>query len=128
MLLRRCVLGELGESHPRPFRGDKIPLALVALMRLLERGGCVGGLAGEQEHLSEVGVRVALRVEQVGVLAERNRFVSEPFRLGVLATARTTLALGCRQSISLETSSLVPAQLQGGGPAQASASSSRSSA
>jgi hypothetical protein len=53
-------------------RRDQVALAPVTRERLLERGTGFVGLAGQRQHLREVGVCIALAVEPVGVLGERD--------------------------------------------------------
>src|SRR4029453_15095026 len=62
-------------------------LALVALERLLERGGGLLSAAGGVQHLGEVAERVALHVQGVRALCDRDGLAGELLRLGVLAAA-----------------------------------------
>ena len=57
-------MSELSESRPRVLRRDEVALALVACERLLERLGGFLGTLGERQYLGEVGVGVALRVDE----------------------------------------------------------------
>ena len=68
----RVRLGaNLGELRLHALSRDDVALPRMAFGRVLERGERLVGLPDEQEHLAEVGVRVSLLVEQVGLLARR---------------------------------------------------------
>ena len=66
---------------------DEVALALVAGERAGERDDRLLWLCAEQEHLSEVGIRISERVGLVGPLADRHRFAREPLGFGILAAA-----------------------------------------
>ena len=70
-------------------------------VRVTWRQRCV---SRQNEDFGEVGVRISLRVEHVGRVAERNRHSGEALALGELAAPREYLGLVCRHSISLPTS------------------------
>jgi len=86
----RSVL-DFGESRLHALRRGEVAFALVTRERLFERGGRIGRVSTEQEHLGEVGVRVAVRVEQVGLFADRDCFAGEAVGFAVLAAARKNL-------------------------------------
>jgi hypothetical protein len=60
---------------------------LVALERLGERGCGFLALAGGVQHLGGVAERVALPVQRIGALADRDGLAGELFGLGALAAA-----------------------------------------
>jgi hypothetical protein len=78
---------ELRESRAHLGDHGEVLLALVALERLLEGDGGLLAAPGGCEHLGEVAERIALHVEPIRALGDRDRLPGERFRLGVLAAA-----------------------------------------
>ena len=78
---------ELGQPVAHLRGHGEVLLALVALERLVERGGGFVASAGGVQHLGEVAERVALQVQRVGALADRDGLAGERLGLGVLAAA-----------------------------------------
>ena len=64
---------------------DGVPLPLEALGRLLEHRGRLGPPVRERENLGQVGQRVAVHVQEIGFLRERDRLACERLGLGHVA-------------------------------------------
>ena len=75
---------QLGEPLSHPARHGEVPLSLVAVECLRERRGGFIAAAGGGENLGEVAERVALEVQPVGPLDDRDRFAGERLGLDVL--------------------------------------------